>query len=73
MLSHVNKRVRDHREIGLPLPQLVALFQASFIQPSAFLHRVAHLRPSWQCISFLCRARPLHSFLAAVFQQCTRS
>jgi len=29
MLSHVNKRVRDHREIGLPLPQLVALFQAS--------------------------------------------
>ena len=27
MLSHVNKRVRDHREIGLPLPQLVALFQ----------------------------------------------
>ncbi len=32
MLSHVNKRVRDHREIGLPLPQLVALFQASLVK-----------------------------------------
>ena len=36
MLSHVNKRVRDHREIGLPLPQLVALFQASSAHPSAW-------------------------------------
>lgn len=31
MLSHVNKRVRDHREIGLPLVPLLSLFQ----QPAA--------------------------------------
>lgn len=31
MLSHVNKRVRDHREIGLPLVPLLNLFQ----QPAA--------------------------------------
>ena len=27
MLSHINKRVRDHKEIGLPLGPLLALFQ----------------------------------------------
>lgn len=33
MLSHVNKRVRDRREIGLPLSALLSLFQRPDASP----------------------------------------
>ncbi len=41
ILSHINQRVREHRNIKLPLEQLVELYKASYPQGSPLIYNFA--------------------------------